>query len=78
VRLIGRANQRYALLFRDYLRTHSTAAAAYAQVKAALALLHPDDMDAYYEVKDPVCDIIMCGAEDWAVVSHWVQGPSDC
>jgi GrpB-like predicted nucleotidyltransferase (UPF0157 family) len=46
VRLSGHANQRYALLFRDYLRSHSMAAEAYGQVKSALALLHPDNMDA--------------------------------
>jgi GrpB-like predicted nucleotidyltransferase (UPF0157 family) len=30
VRESGRANQRYALLFRDYLRAHPAAAEAYA------------------------------------------------
>lgn len=37
VREAGRANQRYALLFRDYLRAHPTAAAAYERAKRALA-----------------------------------------
>ena len=77
VRLAGRANQRYPLLFRDYLRRHPAAANAYAQVKLALARLHPDDIDAYYEVKDPVCDIIMAGAQAWAVETKWEPGPSD-
>lgn len=77
VRLAGRANQRYPLLFRDYLRSHPLAADAYAQVKRALARLHPDDIDAYYEVKDPVCDIIMAGAEAWAAETNWGPGPSD-
>ena len=71
VRRAGSANGRYALLFRDYLRTHPLAAAAYAQVKQALARHGPTDWDLYYEVKDPVCDIIMAGAEDWAAASHW-------
>lgn len=79
VRLPGRANQRYALLFRDYLRAHSPIAAAYAQVKQALVKYHPeDDMDAYYDVKDPVCDIIIGGAEGWAAATQWVLGPTDC
>ncbi len=78
VRLAGRANQRYALLFRDYLRAHPPIAQAYAQVKAALARYHPDDAEAYYDVKDPVCDIIMGGAEDWAASSQWETGPTDC
>ena len=53
-------------------------AEAYAQVKSAIAKYHPDDMDAYYDVKDPVCDIIMGGAEDWAASTHWEAGPTDC
>lgn len=77
VRLAGRLNQRYPLLFRDYLRTHPSAAEAYAQVKRALAKYHADDQDAYYDVKDPVCDIIMCSAEEWGAATHWEEGPSD-
>jgi GrpB-like predicted nucleotidyltransferase (UPF0157 family) len=78
VRLAGRLNQRYPLLFRDYLRMHPPVAEAYAQVKTALAKYHPDNADAYYDVKDPVCDIIMGGAEDWAASTHWEVGPTDC
>ena len=77
VRQAGRANQRYALLFRDYLRATPTTAAAYARVKDALARLHPDDQDAYYDVKDPVCDIIIDAAERWAAATSYAQGPSD-
>ena len=78
VRMPGRLNQRYALLFRDYLRRFPDAAQAYAQVKMALARYHPeDDMDAYYDVKDPVCDIISAGAEFWATATGWTPGPSD-
>jgi GrpB-like predicted nucleotidyltransferase (UPF0157 family) len=71
VRATGRANFRYALLFRDYLRHSASAAAAYAQVKAALARFHPDNGDAYYQVKDPVCDLIMDAAECWAKDAAW-------
>jgi GrpB-like predicted nucleotidyltransferase (UPF0157 family) len=77
VRLAGRANQRYPLLFRDYLRTHEAAAGAYAQVKIALSRYHPNDANAYYDIKDPVCDIIMDGAEAWARLVSWKPGPSD-
>ncbi len=70
-RRAGSPNGRYALLFRDYLRTHPLAAAAYAQMKTALARHGPTDWDLYYDVKDPVCDIVMAGAEDWAAVSGW-------
>lgn len=71
VRATGSANGRYALLFRDYLRHSRAAAAAYAQVKVALARLHPDDVDAYYAVKDPVCDVVMDAAERWATEVAW-------
>lgn len=71
VRRAGSANGRYALLFRDYLRAHPLAAAAYAQAKTALARHAPTDWDLYYHVKDPICDIIMDGAEDWAASTRW-------
>jgi GrpB-like predicted nucleotidyltransferase (UPF0157 family) len=77
VRQAGRANQRYALLFRNYLRAEPRAAGAYAQIKEALARLHPTDMDAYYDVKDPVCDIIMAAAERWAAQTNYAPHPSD-
>jgi GrpB-like predicted nucleotidyltransferase (UPF0157 family) len=71
VRATGRPNHRYALLFRDYLRHSCPAAAAYAQVKVALARLHPEDVSTYYDVKDPVCDVIMDAAERWAADVAW-------
>ncbi len=77
VRQAGRANQRYPILFRDYLRERQDAAGAYAMVKYALARLHPDDEAAYYDIKDPVCDLIMQAAEAWAARSGWSQGPGD-
>jgi GrpB-like predicted nucleotidyltransferase (UPF0157 family) len=58
-------------LFRDYLRHSAAAAAAYAQIKVVLSRLHPDDVDAYYAVKDPVCDLIMDAAEQWANDEGW-------
>ncbi len=77
VRQAGRANQRYALLFRDYLRVDPQARGAYQQIKEALARLHPDDVDAYYDVKDPVCDIVMAAAERWATATSYAPAPSD-
>jgi GrpB-like predicted nucleotidyltransferase (UPF0157 family) len=78
VRQDGRLNQRYALLFRDYLRADATAAAAYGLMKRALAeVAAPDDWDTYYAVKDPACDLIMAGAEQWALRTAWTPGPSD-
>ena len=79
VRLPGRANQRYAILFRDYLRAFPAIAQAYGQVKEAIVKYHPEpDMEAYYDIKDPVCDIIHAGAEQWAHATNWRVAPSDC
>src|SRR4029079_1192646 len=71
VRVAGRPNQRYALLFRDYLRVHPAAAAGYADLKRQLAAYHPDDIQAYVNIKDPVCDVIMSAAEEWAARTGW-------
>ena len=77
VRERGRLNQRYALLCRDYLRADPAAAAAYAAVKRALAGHFGDDTDTYSDVKDPVVDVLMAGAEAWAAATGWEPGPSD-
>lgn len=76
IRVYGRANMRYALLFRDYLRAHLATMGAYAQIKQALAHYHADDVDAYYAVKDPVCDVIMA-AEQWAAATGWQLPPPE-
>jgi GrpB-like predicted nucleotidyltransferase (UPF0157 family) len=66
VRVAGWPNQRYALLFRDYLRAHRGAAAAYVSLKRGLAGRLGGDLAAYTELKDPACDLIVAAAEDWA------------
>lgn len=70
VRAAGRPNQRYPLLFRDYLRAHADSAAAYAALKRALAALGID-RGVYADVKDPACDLIFIAAEDWAGETGW-------
>ncbi len=77
VRIAGNPNQRYPLLFRDYLRTHPEAAGTYARIKKSLARFHANDVDAYYDVKDPVCDLIIQAAEAWAKCTCWQPGDSD-
>jgi GrpB-like predicted nucleotidyltransferase (UPF0157 family) len=74
VRIEGRANQRYALLFRDYLRAHPAAAAAYGTFKRRAAALLPDDLSTYADLKDPVCDLIYLPAEEWAARTGWTPG----
>ena len=76
VRVQGRANQRYALLFRDYLRAHPATAEAYAELKRRLAQ-HLADPRTYPEVKDPAVDLIYLAAEEWAAAVHWQPGQSD-
>lgn len=71
VRVEGRFNQRYALVFRDYLRTHATAAAAYGEIKRQLAMRFPADQDAYYDIKDPACDLILAAALEWSYKTGW-------
>jgi GrpB-like predicted nucleotidyltransferase (UPF0157 family) len=77
IRVRGRPNERYALLFRDFLRATPAAAASYGLIKRELAARHADDADAYYAVKDPVCDLIMAAAEPWALGAGWRPPLSD-
>ena len=73
MRILGRANQRYPLLFRDYLRCHPAAAAGYEALKRVLVQYHAEDRIVYTLIKDPVCDVIMSAAEDWARQTGWVE-----
>ena len=77
IRANGRLNQRYPLLFRDYLRQHPAAIHTYAAVKRRLAHYLPNDPEAYTDIKDPVCDFIMQLAEKWAAETGWQPGESD-
>lgn len=76
VRQAGMPNQRYPLLFRDYLVSHPSTAAAYGELKRRLAasLANEDD---YPDVKDPATDLIYHAAEEWAFVSGWQPKSSD-
>jgi GrpB-like predicted nucleotidyltransferase (UPF0157 family) len=76
VRIAGRANQRYALLFRDYLRTHPPTVAAYAELKQRLAQNLADPV-SYPDVKDPAVDLIYFAADEWALATSWIPGPAD-
>ncbi len=76
VRIQGRPNQRYPLLFRDYLRANPKTAEAYARLKNQLAQ-NLADPQSYPQVKDPAVDLIYFAAEAWAKHSHWNIQPSD-
>ena len=70
VRVAGSANERLALLFRDWFRAHPEAVPAYASFKRALAAITPD-VDRYDDVKDPVVDLAIVAAEEWALATGW-------
>jgi GrpB-like predicted nucleotidyltransferase (UPF0157 family) len=77
VRKTGAFNQRYPILFRDFLRSNPMASNAYGEIKRQLARYFPEDADAYYDIKDPVCDALMAGAFEWAKLYSWTPGPSE-
>ena len=65
VRAAGKPNQRYPLLFRDYLRAHPDAARTIERIKRELAGRFANDVDAYYAIKDPVYDLVWRAAQGW-------------
>jgi GrpB-like predicted nucleotidyltransferase (UPF0157 family) len=73
VRRAGR-QQRYALLFRDFLRANRRTAMAYGELKRRLAS-SLSNAKAYPEVKDPAVDLIYFAAEQWAVQTGWHLPP---
>ncbi len=72
LRIAGRANARYALLFRDFLAAHPLTTASYAEAKRRLAALC-DSTAQYAEAKDPICDLVYLPAEEWAESSGWQE-----
>jgi GrpB-like predicted nucleotidyltransferase (UPF0157 family) len=72
VRIVGSPNERVALLFRDWFRAHPDAVPAYTAFKVTLAESTPD-IDTYTDVKDPVVDLVIVVAEEWAASLDWHQ-----
>lgn len=77
IRQSGRFNHRYPVLVRDFLRAEPVAAQAYGEIKQQLAQRFPDDENAYYDIKDPVSDMVFLAAGIWADQQGWVLPPSD-
>lgn len=71
IRELGRMNQVYPLLFRDFLCQDKLVREAYGQVKSALALRFSDDLESYYAIKDPYMDTIYRAACLWAEKVNW-------
>ena len=58
---IGSDNWREHLRFRDLLRMNPALASEYAREKERLALLHPNNREAYQREKDKVVERILAG-----------------
>lgn len=71
IREFGRFNQRYPLLFRDYLRASEVTRYTYGLLKERLAQLFPESKEGYYFIKDPLMDMLFEAAEQWALHSGW-------
>ncbi len=71
VRVDGNPNQQYPLLFRDYLRAHPNSTKSVELIKREIAKRHANDLDAYYDIKDPVYDLIWDAALEWARYIDW-------
>ena len=71
VRIDGNPNQQYALLFRDYLHAHPNSAKSIELIKREIAKRHAEDSDAYYDIKDPVYDLIWDAALEWSGNTGW-------
>jgi len=70
VRIVGSPNERLALLFCDYLRAHPLAVAAYSRFKPVLAT-QVTELEPYTDIKDPVVDLVVATASDWAGAVGW-------
>ena len=68
---------KFALLFRDYLRAHDEDAQAYAKLKYDLAEKYEYDRQDYTEAKAPFIWEIMAKADRWSQDIGWKPGPSD-
>lgn len=73
VRVYGSLNQRYALLFRDYLRAHPQAVPTLELIKTRISAL-TNDIGTYLSIKDPVYDLLIIAAEEWAKATGWHTG----
>ena len=77
VRQAGSWSEQFALLFRDYLRQHSTDADRYADLKLQLAKTLHNERHKYVDAKSPLIWEIMQRASVWSQQVGWEPGPSD-
>jgi len=77
VRKAGSWGEQFALLFRDYMRSHQMEAAAYAELKRELAQQYREERHVYTDAKGPFIWDVMRRANDWSQDVGWEPGPSD-
>jgi GrpB-like predicted nucleotidyltransferase (UPF0157 family) len=77
VRRAGSFSEQFALLFRDFLRTHDTEADGYGRHKEELARRYRHDRDAYVTAKTPQIWEIIRRADTWAQSTGWEPPASD-
>jgi GrpB-like predicted nucleotidyltransferase (UPF0157 family) len=71
IRERGRFNQRYALLFRDYLRASADARTWYELAKRRAAEVFPASIEGYLSLKEPVFHLVFEAASLWAEKVGW-------
>ena len=77
VRRAGSWAEQFALLFRDYIRTHEEDARLYAKLKRRLAGEYGENRRGYTEAKTPFIWEVMYRADRWSQEIGWQPGPSD-
>jgi GrpB-like predicted nucleotidyltransferase (UPF0157 family) len=80
VRRAGSFSEQFALLFRDYLRSHDQRAQEYATLKRSLAdsLSAPEQRQDYVAAKEPFIWETIRLADQWAQQTGWAPPASDC
>ncbi|WP_136604854.1 GrpB family protein [Paenibacillus dokdonensis] len=77
IREAGSFSEQFALLFRDYLRSHAEDAQKYAEIKYTLMRMYQQDRHRYVEEKEPYIWEIMRRASQWSQDIGWRPGRSD-
>jgi len=71
IRKTGQFNHRFALLFRDFLRSDANACSQYHELKRQAAIAYPNDIDGYLALKGPLFNLLYHMAESWAKERRW-------
>ncbi len=80
MRRAGSFSEQFALLFREFLRSHPDHAQTYAELKRQLAkeFASRGQRQDYVEAKAPFIWQTIHLADEWAQSTGWEPPPSDC